>query len=85
MDWVFHDSIGYIFPEPSSINLKNSLATGSWWTINKQSDSPKDEVKLDVFKLWLDHGNRPSDASYAYIVSPATSIDALVEEKSKGI
>jgi len=82
VDWVFHDGIGYIFPEPSPINLKNSQAIGSWWKINKQSDSPMEEVKLDVFKLWLDHGKRPSDASYAYIVAPATSIQKLEAGRS---
>jgi chondroitin AC lyase len=84
VDWVFQDGIGYVFPEPTRINIKNSEATGSWWLINKQSDSPKDEVKLDVFKLWLDHGERPSDKSYEYIVVPATSTEKLEQNSSKG-
>ncbi len=83
IDWVYHDGIGYVFPDPSIINIKNNEATGSWWTINKQTDSPKDEVRLDVFKLWIDHGNRPSEESYEFIVVPATSIDKLEKSHSK--
>lgn len=83
VDWVFQDGIGYVFPEPSIVNIKNNKATGSWYSINKQSYSPKDEIKLDVFKLWLDHGKRPSDATYEYIVVPATSIDKLKRKNFK--
>ena len=64
IDWVFQDGVGYVFPQPTAISIKNNEATGSWWLINKQSDSPKEEVKLDVFKLWLDHGERPSEETY---------------------
>jgi chondroitin AC lyase len=71
VDWIFQDGIGYVFPEPSTVNIKNNKATGSWYTINRQTDSPKDEIKLDVFKLWINHGERPSDQSYQYIVVPA--------------
>ena len=83
VDWVFHDGIGYVFPEPTTVHLKNSEATGSWFLINKQTDSPKDEVHLDVFKLWLDHGKRPSDAAYEYIVVPATTIKNLEQNTSR--
>jgi chondroitin AC lyase len=71
--WIYHDGIGYIFPNPAKINLSNQLQTGSWYTINKQSDSPKDTVSLDVFKLWLDHRSRPVNGSYEYIVVPAVT------------
>jgi chondroitin AC lyase len=83
VDWVFHDGVGYVFPEPAGIQLKNSAATGSWWNISKQTDTPKEEVSLDVFKLWVNHGERPSDASYEYIVVPATSVEKLEQSSSK--
>lgn len=82
VDWVYHDQIGYVFPQPATIHLKNGRASGSWWRINKQTDSPKDEINLDVFKLWIDHGQRPSDETYQYIVVPATSIEELKQETS---
>ena len=78
VDWVFHDGIGYLFPSPAVVHLKNNEAKGSWYAINRQTDSPRDEIGMEVFKLWLDHGLSPSDASYEYIVVPATSVDNLV-------
>jgi chondroitin AC lyase len=71
--WILHDSVAYLFPDPIKVNLSNQTATGSWYKINHQSDSPKDEVNLDVFKLWLDHGKSPENAKYQYIVVPSTS------------
>jgi chondroitin AC lyase len=71
--WILHDGIGYVFPEAQRVILSNQAQTGSWFKINRQSDSPKDEVSKDVFKLWIDHGQQPSNASYQYIVVPSTS------------
>jgi len=83
VDWVYQDGVGYVFPDASSAHVSNNKATGSWYKINRQSDSPKDEVVLDVFKLWVDHGPSPIDAKYQYIVVPATSIAALDRQASK--
>ena len=83
VDWIYQDGVGYVFPEPVTVNIKNNTATGSWWRINKQSDSPKEKVELDVFKVWLDHGKRPGDATYEYIISPATTIGILEKNTSK--
>jgi chondroitin AC lyase len=82
VNWIYHDRIGYVFPQPASVHIKNSKASGSWWRINKQTRSSKDEINLDVFTLWLDHGNRPSNAIYEYIVVPATSIEKLEQHAS---
>lgn len=83
VNWVFHDGIGYVFQEPATIQLKNNEATGSWWDISKQTSTSKDEVSLDVFKLWIDHGSRPSDGSYEYLVVPATSLEKMEQNHSK--
>ncbi|HDR50491.1 MAG TPA: chondroitin lyase, partial [Mariniphaga anaerophila] len=83
VDWVFHDGIGYVFPEPATVKLMNNSATGSWWDISKQSTTSREEVKMDVFKLWIDHGNRPSDEMYQYIVVPATSLEKMEQNSSK--
>lgn len=83
VDWIFQDGIGYVFPEPATVNLKNNTASGSWWNINKQSDSPKEILEKDVFKLWVNHGERPSNASYEYFVVPATTVEKLAQNESK--
>ncbi len=83
VDWIFHNKVGYVFTEPLTVNLKNSTESGSWYRINRQTDSPKDKIELDVFKLWLDHGQCPSEESYQYIVVPATDIESLQNNTSK--
>ncbi len=83
VDWVFQDGIGYVFPEPMKVSIKNNAASGSWWDINKQSDSPKETVQKEVFKLWINHGEHPSDATYEYMVVPATTKEKLAQNESK--
>jgi len=79
VNWVLHNGIGYIFPEKQKVNLSNQAQTGSWFKVNRQSDSPKDEITKEVFKLWLDHGAQPSNAKYEYMVVPATTEQELVK------
>ncbi|MEO1012394.1 MAG: polysaccharide lyase family 8 super-sandwich domain-containing protein [Bacteroidota bacterium] len=77
VDWVFHDGVGYLFPSPTTVYLKNKKETGSWWRINKQAHSSKEKIALDVFALWLDHGVQPKNGTYEYMVVPATSLERL--------
>lgn len=83
VDWVYHGGIGYVFKHPTSLYVKNDEAIGAWFDISKQSTSSKEPVNLDVFKLWLDHGAKPMDSTYEYIVVPATSQEALEKEVAK--
>jgi hypothetical protein len=55
-------------------NLKAALAAarslrsdGSW----ADPDTPKKDLTRIVFTLWLDHGDAPRNANYAYVVVPA--------------
>lgn len=66
--WVWHDSIGYFFPEGGNMKVGNQEQSGSWHDIN--SSYPDTTRTGEVFKLWFDHGTQPSDEGYAYIVSP---------------
>jgi chondroitin AC lyase len=78
VSWILHDSVGYLFRNPSSVQLNNTTATGSWRAINHHTWATDDPVNLDVFLAWLDHGNA-KNASYEYIVVPnvsASSFDA---------
>ncbi len=83
VDWIIQDGIGYVFPEPAKVFVKNDRATGSWYAINRQTGSPRDEIERDVFKLWISHGVRPSDQTYGYIVVPATTVEKLAENASR--
>ncbi|GHT44017.1 chloramphenicol resistance protein [Bacteroidia bacterium] len=75
--WVFHANVGYIFPEPAKAVLSNGPQTGSWFRINRQTSSSKQELSMDVFKLWINHGARAANASYAYIVMPAATLEQV--------
>lgn len=77
VSWIHHGGVGYIFPEASSVQLANQPQTGSWYSINQQSGMSKEEISMPVFKLWFDHGQRPRNASYAYIVAPGASASDL--------
>jgi chondroitin AC lyase len=83
VDWIYQDGIGYVFPQPETVHVKNGKASGSWYAINRQTDSPKEQVEMEVFLLWIDHGLRPSDQSYQYMVVPSISIEEL-EQNSSG-
>ncbi len=66
--WVWHDGVGYYFPQGGKVSVSNQAQTGNWRTINKaQPDTP---VYKDVFKLWFNHGISPKQQTYAYIVAP---------------
>jgi chondroitin AC lyase len=69
--WIWHDSIGYYFPQGGDLHISDAVQTGDWKHINNSfSDEPQSGK---VFKLWFDHGAKPHNASYAYIVLPAVT------------
>jgi chondroitin AC lyase len=70
VSWVYHDSVAYIFPQPTAIHVNNTTQAGTWRSINHQAWATEDTVRKQVFSLWLDHGTQPQDAGYAYIVMP---------------
>ncbi|NEW83774.1 MAG: chondroitin lyase, partial [Mariniphaga sp.] len=78
--WVLQDGIAYLFPQSVKINASNQSETGSWYKINHQSDSPKDLITKDVFKIWINHGVKPANATYQYIVVPSTNEKELTEQ-----
>ena len=70
VNWVLQDEVAYIFPSPAAVNISDTVASGNWRQINHQAWATTDEVKENVFTLWLDHGRKPKGASYQYIVVP---------------
>lgn len=83
VSWVLHDSVAYLFPQPASVHISNGEATGSWRSINHQAWATTQPVKENVFSLWLDHGVKPQNASYAWIVLPATDAKAAAAYSKK--
>jgi chondroitin AC lyase len=88
VSWVWHDGIAYIFPSPATMSLNNEMATGNWRQINHQAWATEETVKKETFTLWIDHGNKPQNAGYEYIVVPgieAASIDDYSKRKELSI
>ena len=69
LNWVHHDKFGYLFPAGGNISLRNMDQSGSWSEINLSQSSEK--ITHKVFSLWYDHGKKPSDTSYEYIIVPS--------------
>ncbi len=80
--WVYQDKIGYIFPDPTTINLSNQVEQGRWSDITDQKNISEEIVSEEVFMLWFDHGKRPNNAAYQYIVVPDVSEQELNETSS---
>jgi len=80
--WVHQDKIGYIFPEPTTINLSNQIQNGRWSDITDQKNISDEIVSEQVFTLWFNHGKRPANASYQYIVVPNVTLAELNETSS---
>lgn len=72
--WVWHNKVGYYFPESSPLHLKNTQQKGRWSRINFNQSG--EEVSLPVFNLWLSHGSKPQQAGYAYVVVPGVASPA---------
>ncbi len=71
--WVHHNKVGYYFPEKNPIQVINQMQSGSWYDINRSQD--KTLLKEKVFGVIVNHGNKPSNAAYEYIVVPDKNIE----------
>jgi len=82
--WILHDSIAYIFPRQQAVELKAETQYGN---IQRIYGLGEDSVySPSVFSLWFDHGLRPKNTNYEYIVAPGKSaIDVEKYVKSNTI
>jgi len=70
--WVYHDSVAYVFSTPNySINLVNTLKTGSWKAINLSGSS--NPITARVFSLNINLGNRLNNTNLVYAIVPGVS------------
>ncbi len=68
IDWVYHNKVGYFFPQGGTVAVTGQTRTGKWSDINNTQSTST--TYKEVFTLWLEHGSNPTDAAYAYIVAP---------------
>lgn len=77
LSWAWHDGVGYIFPSTQHISLQKNEVSGMWFNVNHQTSSSKEPVKGAVFKLLIEHGEKPLDSTYSYVVVPGVSKEKL--------
>ena len=78
--WIWHDSIAYLFPQGNNIKLKMDRQKGNWAKIN--FNYPATEISMPIFNLVINHGQSPRNASYAYIVVPGINHPEKMETYS---
>lgn len=77
IEWIHHDGTAYVPLEADSLHLTNRTENGDWHDINHRYEP--EPAGRDVFTLWIDHGDSPQNARYAYIVAPGMEPDRLDE------
>lgn len=71
--WFWHGQIGYVNPGEQPIHVAKGKQQGSWHSI--ASGTREERVERDVMLAFIDHGVRPADAAYSYLVLPASSVE----------
>ena len=82
LDWVWHNNIGYFFPEQQQVSLLTAQKSGSWKDINLSQSATE---TMETFTLWLSHGVQPGSASYSYLIVPNISSGAMESYNVKNI
>jgi chondroitin AC lyase len=73
---VTHNGLRYVVESPAKIECSVGEQQGRWSDIGTGTD---ELIKGSVFKMWIDHGIAPRNASYVYhVVSESASPDATV-------
>lgn len=69
LSWAYNDEVGYVFPAKQGVHVANKTQTGSWLD--------QDPVSRQAFTLYVDHGAKPQDAGYEYVVLPGKKPDQV--------
>lgn len=68
--WVLHNKVGYYLPDGGRVRVSNQSQKGNWYSINANDGYSKTDTEMDVFKMWLTHGTKPTKESYSYVIVP---------------
>jgi hyaluronate lyase len=70
--------VGYYFPQRTTLHGLRETRAGAWSAVNAYFKYTDTAVKQNSFAtLWLEHGNRPKNEQYAYVMLPAKSADEV--------
>lgn len=90
IEWILHDNVGYVFPQEGNVHLTAEKRVSDWTGISMTGDEANKRIEQkSVFQLSLQHGIRPENEKYAYILVPTikNSIEMkhYLEKKSVSI
>ena len=77
LKWLYHGNVGYIFSKEGTVHITNKTESGRWSDITDQKNASKKEIFEDVLKIWFDHGIKPENENYAYMVYPSITESEL--------
>jgi len=66
----FHDQTGYIVLKNAKITAISERRAGQW--VDFMGMYKPEKVEGEIISLHLDHGTRPKDATYEYLILPAS-------------
>lgn len=67
---VAHGGLCYTLIGDAHFGLDAKERTGNWSIVFTNPSTPIKDVRAEVFDLWIDHGSKPHDGAYAWMVSP---------------
>ncbi|ARS39156.1 chondroitin lyase [Sphingobacteriaceae bacterium GW460-11-11-14-LB5] len=72
VEWVLHDHVGYVFPQGGNAHLSAENRISDWAGVSMTGEEANKKIEQkSVFQLSLQHGIRPENEKYAYILVPA--------------
>jgi chondroitin AC lyase len=80
-NWVLHNNIGYYFPDGGNVEVSAKSVTGSWYKVAQRY--PDVNEKANIFSLWINHGKKPKDSKYQYVLVPNATEQKMKDLNAK--
>lgn len=78
--WLHHDGLLYATLDGATLKHESSTRESSWRAIHQNLSAAP--IRADLFSAWIDHGNGPRDAAYAYLVAPVAETETNIDADS---
>lgn len=75
VEWAWHDGVGYVFPTPEKVTLGSAPQQGAWKSVFISGSAAP--ITKDVFALWMDHGTKPQNGAYRYVLLPSVTAEQV--------
>lgn len=79
----FHDKTGYILLEPATVTATVQTQSGQWKDVMNMY--PEGIIQKEVVSIYINHGVRPANASYQYLILPNTTARQVKAFDTKSI